>query len=161
MHAAVNFGVGSWIERHARVIPDRLALVGDGRSLTYADLAGRVRRLGSGLQRMGVRRGDLVAWLGSNHPAFLESLFACGLVGAALAPVNHRLPASTIRASADAPPPALPAVAEKPRHKPSAVKELKVARRDPVDVDDDAPPRRSRLSRVAGKIPLLRRLRKH
>ena len=30
-------------------------------------------------------------WLGPNHPAFLESLFAAGLLGAALAPVNHRL----------------------------------------------------------------------
>ena len=95
---AANFGVGSWIERHARVSPDRLALVGDGRSLTYADLAGRVRRLANGLLGLGVERGDRVAWLGSNHPAFLESLFACGLLGAALAPVNHRLTAGEIRA---------------------------------------------------------------
>jgi fatty-acyl-CoA synthase len=69
--------------------------------LTYAELAGRVRRLANGLLRLGVRRGDRVAWLGPNHPAFLESLFACGLVGAALAPLNHRLPVSTIRAILD------------------------------------------------------------
>ena len=31
-------------------------------------------------------------------PAFLESLFASGLLGAALAPVNHRLAADGIRA---------------------------------------------------------------
>jgi non-ribosomal peptide synthetase component E (peptide arylation enzyme) len=35
-----NFGVGSWIERRARIAPGRLALVGDDRSLTYAELAG-------------------------------------------------------------------------------------------------------------------------
>jgi len=99
--AVANFGVGSWIERRARVSPGRLALVADGRSLTYADLAGRVRRLANGLLRLGVGRGDRVAWLGSNHPAFLESLFACGLVGAALAPVNHRLTAGEIRAVLD------------------------------------------------------------
>jgi fatty-acyl-CoA synthase len=69
--------------------------------LTYADLAGRVRRLANGLLRLGVGRGDRVAWLGPNHPAFLESLFACGLVGAALAPVNHRLTAGEIRAILD------------------------------------------------------------
>ena len=40
---------------------------------------------------LGVAKGDRVAWLGPNHPAFLESLFAAGLLGAALAPVNHRL----------------------------------------------------------------------
>jgi fatty-acyl-CoA synthase len=99
--AIANFGVGSWIERRARVNPDHLALVGDGQSLTYGDLAGRVRRLANGLLRLGVERGDRVAWLGSNHPAFLESLFACGLAGAALAPVNHRLPAAEIRAILD------------------------------------------------------------
>ena len=96
--AQANFGVGSWIERRARTAPDQVALVGDDRSFTYAELAGRVRRLANGLQRLGVGRGDRVAWLGPNHPAFLEALFASGLVGAALAPVNHRLAADGIRA---------------------------------------------------------------
>ena len=96
--AWANLGVGSWIERRARIAPDQLALVGDDRSFTYAELAGRVRRLANGLQRLGVGRGDRVAWLGPNHPAFLEALFASGLVGAALAPVNHRLAADGIRA---------------------------------------------------------------
>jgi acyl-CoA synthetase (AMP-forming)/AMP-acid ligase II len=96
--AWANFGVGSWIERRARTAPDRVALVGGDHSFTYAELAGRVRRLGNGLRRLGVGRGDRVAWLGPNHPAFLESLFASGLVGAALAPVNHRLTADGIHA---------------------------------------------------------------
>jgi fatty-acyl-CoA synthase len=95
--AAANFGVGSWIERRARIAPGQLALVGDDRSFTYAELAQRVRRLANGLQRLGVGRGDRVAWLGPNHPAFLEALFASGLLGAALAPVNHRLAADGIR----------------------------------------------------------------
>jgi fatty-acyl-CoA synthase len=96
--AWANFGVGSWIERRARIAPHRVALVGGGRSFTYGELAGRVRRLASGLRRLGVGRGDRVAWLGPNHPAFLEALFASGLVGAALAPVNHRLAPDGIRA---------------------------------------------------------------
>jgi fatty-acyl-CoA synthase len=95
--APVNFGVGSWIERRARIAPGQVALVGDDRSFTYAELAQRVRRLANGLQRLGVGRGDRVAWLGPNHPAFLEALFASGLLGAALAPVNHRLAADGIR----------------------------------------------------------------
>ena len=96
--AVADFGVGSWIERRARIAPGRVALAGDDCSFTYAELARRVRRLANGLQRLGVERGDRVAWLGPNHPAFLELLFASGLVGATLAPVNHRLAAGDIRA---------------------------------------------------------------
>src|SRR5215217_9373698 len=96
--APANFGVGSWIERRARIAPDQVALVGGDRSFTYAELARRVRRLANGLRRLGVGHGDRVAWLGPNHPAFLESLFATGLVGAALAPVNHWLAADGIGA---------------------------------------------------------------
>ena len=94
--APANLGVGSWIERRARIAPQDVALIGGDRSLTYAELAHRVRRLAGGLHGLGVTRGDRVAWLGANHPAFLESFFAAGLLGAALAPVNHRLDAGEI-----------------------------------------------------------------
>lgn len=86
-----DFGVGSWVERRARIAPDHPALVSGARSLTYAELAERIRRLANGLRSLGVGRGDRVAWLGPNHAAFLESLFAVGRLGAVLAPVNHRL----------------------------------------------------------------------
>ncbi len=84
-------GVGSWIERRARMAPDHPAIITATRSLTYAQLASRIRRLANGLRQLGVRRGDRVAWIGPNDPAFLECLFATGLAGAVLAPVNHRL----------------------------------------------------------------------
>ena len=89
--ATVHLGVGRWIERRARMDPDRVALITAGGLLTYASLAARIRRLANGLRQLGVVRGDRVAWLGPNDPAFLESLFAVGLLGAVLAPVNHRL----------------------------------------------------------------------
>ena len=89
--AVGNAAIGSWIERRAMVAPDNVALIAGGRSLTYSELAGRTRRLANGLRALGVAKGDRVAWLGPNHPAFLETLFAAGLLGAALAPVNHRL----------------------------------------------------------------------
>ena len=50
-----------------------------------------MRRLANGLRGLGVGRGDRVAWLGPNHPAFLEALFAVGPARGRLAPVNHRL----------------------------------------------------------------------
>jgi fatty-acyl-CoA synthase len=90
-------GVGSWIERRARVAPGDVALIADERSITYSELALRIRRLANGLRSLGVRKGDRVAWAGPNDPAFLETLFASGLLGAALAPVNHRLTPDQIR----------------------------------------------------------------
>jgi acyl-CoA synthetase (AMP-forming)/AMP-acid ligase II len=89
--AVGNIGIGSWIERRARAAPDGVALIAGDCSVTYSELAGRIRRLANGLRTLGVAKGDRVAWLGPNHPAFLESLFAAGVLGAALAPVNHRL----------------------------------------------------------------------
>ena len=84
-------GVGSWIERRARIAPDQPALIhGEGRC-TYSELANRVRRLAHGFSELGVQRGDRVGWLGANHPAFLEVLFATAKLGAVMAPVNHRL----------------------------------------------------------------------
>ena len=84
-------GVGSWIERRARIHPERIALAWGEERITYGDLAGRIRRLGHAFSSFGIGRGDRVGWLGPNHPAFLETLFAASSLGAALAPVNHRL----------------------------------------------------------------------
>jgi fatty-acyl-CoA synthase len=83
--------VGTWIERRARVAAEHTALIFGDTNRTYADLARRIRRLAHGLRALGVQRGDRVVWLGGNHPAFLEALFATATHGAALAPISHRL----------------------------------------------------------------------
>jgi len=88
-----NNGVGSWIARRARRTPDRVAVFHGDDRLTYAQLHDRVTRLAHGLRRLGVGRGDRVAYLGPNHPAFLETLFAAGALGAILVPLNPRLAA--------------------------------------------------------------------
>ena len=56
-------GLGSWVERRARE---------------------PVLRLAHGLKALGAQRGDRVGWLGANHPAFLEVLFATAKIGAVL-----------------------------------------------------------------------------
>lgn len=89
-------GVGSWIERRARVAPDQPALIHGETRRTYGQLASRVRRLAHGLRALGVGRGERVGWLGANHPAFLEVLFATARIGGAVAPVNHRLDPAVI-----------------------------------------------------------------
>jgi fatty-acyl-CoA synthase len=86
-----NDGVGSWIARRARRTPDRIAVIHAGDRLTYAQVHDRVTRLAHGLRGLGVGRGDRIAYLGPNHPAFLETLIAAGTLGAILVPLNARL----------------------------------------------------------------------
>ncbi len=94
-------GVGSWIERRARIAPGDVALVHGETRRTYAELAERVGRLSSGLRDLGVVRGDRVAWLGERHPAFLETLFAVTRLGSVFAPMNHRLSDDAVRGVLD------------------------------------------------------------
>ncbi|GGM17946.1 fatty-acyl-CoA synthase [Streptomyces fumigatiscleroticus] len=89
----MNQGIGSWPARRARKTPDRVAVVHEGRTWTYRDLHERVLRLAHALRALGTGRGDRVAYLGPNHPAFLETLFAAGALGAVFVPLNTRLTA--------------------------------------------------------------------
>jgi fatty-acyl-CoA synthase len=47
--------------------------------------------LAHALRGAGVERGDRVAYLGPNHPSYVETLFAAGLLGAVFVPLNTRL----------------------------------------------------------------------
>ncbi|WP_030254984.1 o-succinylbenzoate--CoA ligase [Streptomyces violens] len=86
-----NEGLGSWPARRARKTPHRTAVRHEGAATTYAELHDRTTRLARALRAAGVRRGDRIAYLGPNHPAFLETFFAAGALGAVFVPLNTRL----------------------------------------------------------------------
>ncbi|ANW16945.1 long-chain fatty acid--CoA ligase [Streptomyces clavuligerus] len=90
-------GIGSWIRRRARKTPHRCAVVHRDLRYTYAQWDERTTRLAHHLRGLGVRRGDRVGFLGANHPALLETLFAAGQLGAVLVPLNTRLAAPELR----------------------------------------------------------------
>ena len=91
-----NEGLGSWPARRARKTPRRTALIHQNHAVSYAELHERTTRLAHALRTAGVRRGDRVAYLGPNHPSYLETLFAAGLLGAVFVPLNTRLAAPEI-----------------------------------------------------------------
>ncbi len=72
------------------VVPDREALVGDGRRITYMEMAARVNRLASALQGLGIGRGSKVAVVALNSPEQVETYYACAKIGAAFVPLNYR-----------------------------------------------------------------------
>ncbi|WP_328437447.1 o-succinylbenzoate--CoA ligase [Streptomyces sp. NBC_00444] len=86
-----NEGLGSWPARRARKTPHRTALIHGETAFTYAELYDRTTRLAHALRARGVRRGDRIAYLGPNHPSYLETLFAAGTLGAVFVPLNTRL----------------------------------------------------------------------
>ena len=86
-----NAGLGSWPERRRRISPERDAIWFEGTTTSHLGFADRVRRTAAALAGLGVRPGDRVAWTGGNHPSALETLYACGQLGAIWVPVNARL----------------------------------------------------------------------
>ncbi|MEO3799577.1 long-chain fatty acid--CoA ligase [Nonomuraea sp. B1E8] len=91
-----NAGLGGWPARRARMTPDRTAFVFADRPVTYAEVHERTTRLASRLRASGVRAGDRVAYLGRNHVALVETMFAAHLLGAIFVPLNFRLAAPEI-----------------------------------------------------------------
>lgn len=92
-----DIGLGETILRRALLTPDNRALTFEGQTWTCAELAERVRKLAAVLRANGVCRGDRVGYIGLNHPVFLETLYACGCIGAIFVPLNFRLTGPEVR----------------------------------------------------------------
>lgn len=90
-------GLGTWLPRRAATSPSSAAVLFGDRSLTYAELHTRVGRLGAALAARGIAPGDRVAYLGTNRPEFLETLFATVSLGAIFVPLNVRLAPPELR----------------------------------------------------------------
>lgn len=90
----------SFIERSARVYPDRTAIVhGSGQEAvrrTWAQTYQRCRQLASALVASGVGKGDTVAVLLPNTPPMVEAHFGVPMTGAVLNTINTRLDAQTV-----------------------------------------------------------------
>jgi fatty-acyl-CoA synthase len=87
--AAVD--LASLLAARARSSPERPAITFEGETRTFGQTQDRVERLAAVLHNGGVAAGDRVAYLGLNHPAILEALFATASLGAILVPLNFRL----------------------------------------------------------------------
>jgi fatty-acyl-CoA synthase len=86
----------SFLERAARVWPQRTAVIYGERRFSYAEFAARTRRLAAALKRAGVGKNETVAILAPNLPPMLEAHYAVPGIGAVLCPINIRLDAPTI-----------------------------------------------------------------
>ncbi|WP_132059167.1 class I adenylate-forming enzyme family protein [Halorussus amylolyticus] len=91
------------LERRAALWGDRLAVAdaSDDRRISYADLDARADTFAARLDALGVEAGDSVAVVSRNRVEVLALLFAARRLGAALAPISHRLTPKTVERPLD------------------------------------------------------------
>ncbi|WP_456632406.1 long-chain-acyl-CoA synthetase [Bradyrhizobium sp. URHC0002] len=79
--------VEDWAERQ----PARPALLSDGQSFTYGELAARINRYGRWALSVGIRTGCTVCLLMPNRPDYLACWLGISRVGGTVALINTRL----------------------------------------------------------------------
>jgi acyl-CoA synthetase (AMP-forming)/AMP-acid ligase II len=86
--------LGDVIERNARLFPRHPAVEFEGRTITHAQVASRVRRLVNALVARGITHRARIAVLSQNCPEYLEIFGAAGMGGFIGVGVNYRLSAA-------------------------------------------------------------------
>lgn len=76
------------LEESVAAHPDRLAVIDDGRTLTYLELDARAREVAQVLRSTGVAEGDRVAFSCPNVAEFPIVYFGILMAGAAVVPLN-------------------------------------------------------------------------
>ncbi len=79
------------ISRQARYRPDAIAVVFEGRRITFGQFWRRVARAGNALRALGIGPGDKVATLAANSLELLEAYWAVPTIGATLVPLSPLL----------------------------------------------------------------------
>ncbi len=85
-----------WIERQAALTPGATAVVGEGESLTYAELDARANRLARRLRRLGVRVDEPVAICAERSPALVVGLLGILKAGGAYLPLDPSYPSERL-----------------------------------------------------------------
>ena len=57
------YQVGYFLTRNATMFPDRVAVISNDRQLTYAELNRAANRLANNLSKLGIKKGDRLAFL--------------------------------------------------------------------------------------------------
>ncbi len=81
----------NFLEIHAGNHPDKMAVIGPGRSITYGQLRERARALAKSLYGLGIRPGDQVALMTYNDPVHAEVANALQYLEVGLVMVGYRM----------------------------------------------------------------------
>src|SRR5271169_2742860 len=73
------------------VFADRVAVVAEDTSMTYAELRNRAWQLANALTALGLGRGSRIAVLSETRPEYVETYAACAALGVTVVALNIRL----------------------------------------------------------------------
>ncbi|MEN9718821.1 MAG: hypothetical protein RIQ99_1699 [Pseudomonadota bacterium] len=94
---ASQYHLADLFETVAATVPDRVAIISDSRTDTYAELNQRAEGLAAGLAAHGIGRGDSVGLYLMNGAEHVEALIAIFKLGAVPFNVNYRYRAEELR----------------------------------------------------------------
>jgi fatty-acyl-CoA synthase len=80
-----------FLERAVYLFGEKKAIIADDRVFTYLELYNRVNQLSHGLKKLGVQKGDRIAYLAPNSVEMLEGFYGVTQLGAIMVPLNIRL----------------------------------------------------------------------
>ncbi len=72
------------------IVPDRPAIIFEGRRITFGELQQRVNRLANALSDLGLQPGKRVAFMDVNTPELIQAYLACAQLDAIFVPLNYR-----------------------------------------------------------------------
>jgi acyl-CoA synthetase (AMP-forming)/AMP-acid ligase II len=90
MKIKVNVGA-MHIKRSAQWFADRTAVIDGNKRLTYREFNRRINRFANGLLKLGIQKGERVAFFSHNRHQLLEGLYACYKSGFVAVPLNWRI----------------------------------------------------------------------
>jgi acyl-CoA synthetase (AMP-forming)/AMP-acid ligase II len=87
----MSYTIGEMLTKSAHTLPDKIAVICDGKRVTYGELNARVNQLAHGLLHNGISRSSRVAILMYNSVELVEIYFALAKAGIVGIPLNFRL----------------------------------------------------------------------
>ena len=84
------------LRQASRAYPNNIAVDHEGRRQTYRELYRRALKSAGALAALGVEKGDRVALLMLNSPAYLELYYSIAIAGGIVVPLNTRWNASDV-----------------------------------------------------------------
>lgn len=91
-----HYSIAQTVRTQAREIGGAIVFSFKGEEITYADFDKASNRVANGLLDLGVKKGDRIAFLGTNSPRYFELIAAVSKIGAVMTALNWRLTAAEV-----------------------------------------------------------------